>query len=54
MTQERLSDLALLHFETSYVNQVISKDMDKMPAIFTLFFQPTNLYIDFTSQEELN
>ena len=54
MTQERLSDLALLHFETSYVNQVISKDMDKMPAIFTLFFQPTNLYIDFTSQEELD
>ena len=34
MTQERLSDLALLHIETSYVNQVISEDMDKMTDAF--------------------
>ena len=34
MTQERLSDLALLHIETSYVNQVISEDMDKMIDAF--------------------
>ena len=36
MTQERLSDLALLHIdiETSYVNQVISEDMDKLIEAF--------------------
>ena len=34
MTQERLSDLALLHIETSYVNQVISEDMNKMIDAF--------------------